>query len=393
MTVNCKGQSKNLKHVLLLACIAISTCFVQAAEWRIEGVDPGGGGRYSSLRIDTTGNAHVAYYDDARNLLKYAFWDHSLKKWFTSTLDSSSGFCSLVLDSKQRPHISYLDFGHGKLKYAHWNGSAWEKETLQIIAKEIAFYTSISVDEKDSPRISYYEYWGAGDNYELHLRTASWNGKFWGVKTIDTTPGSGKFNSLVTDSTGKVHVAYANVRAENAGLRYAVLKGKNWDVTVLEGVTAPHPVFSVSLALDKNDVPHIVYTDLTDNTVKYATLKTGTWEIQPVDKLLEPAYPDRNGIAIDSEGNPYLSYFDAGSGILRIAHLRNKSWVTEVVDQNFAGFTSSLSIAQGRIWITYFDENGRWLKFAHRQLDSTEALAVDTVPSLGDSRKKVSESR
>jgi hypothetical protein len=333
----------------------------------METVDPGGGGKFSSLKLDKSGNAHVAYYDEARHQLKYAFRDRKLNKWFTISLDSTGGFCSLALDSKQRPHISYL-LGNGKLNYIHWNGTSWDKQTLEINAKEISFYTSITLGPKDYPRIGYYEYWGLGDNYKLHLRNVAWTGERWEVNTIDTTPGSGKFNSIATATSGLPQIAYANVKAENAGLRYAAWNGKSWAVTVLEGATEPHPVYSVAMALDKNDEPRIVYTDLTTNVVKYAAMEKGKWQIQPVDSVVEAAYPDRNGIALDEEGNPYLSYYDAGAGVLKVAYKLNGKWVTETVDQNSNGFTSSLQIGQGSIWMTYSDASGRSLQFAYREL-------------------------
>ena len=94
----------------------------------------------------------------------------------------------LRLDSKQQPHIAYLPYGDGQLKYAHWNGTAWEKKNVQINAKVIDYYTSIAVDAKDYPRISFYEYWGTGEDYSLHLRNVAWNGQYWEVGTVDATP-------------------------------------------------------------------------------------------------------------------------------------------------------------------------------------------------------------
>lgn len=345
--------------VLLVAGIwaAVLNATEKPAEWRVTVVDPTAIGKFSSLRIDSYGNAHVSYVDDAQLVLKYSFWDHSLNKWFTETLDRSRGYCSLALDSKQRPHISYLAYGEGQLKYAHWTGSSWEKSVIRVNAKVIDYYTSIAIDAKDNPRISFYEYWGTGEDYLLHLRTVAWNGEFWHVSTVDSTAGSGKFNSIATDSKGNPHIAYANVKAESASLRYAHWNGKSWEVEVLEGSgMSGYAAFSVALALDNDDVPHIAYTDVTNRQVKYATRRNGKWQIQVVDSLAEVAYPDRNGIAADAQGRPYISYYDGGRGMLKLAYRRDQKWVAEVVDQNFAGFTSSVQIDHSAIWVTYADE-------------------------------------
>jgi hypothetical protein len=72
---------------------------------------------------------------------------------------------------------------------------------------------------------------------------------------------------------------------------------------------------------------------------------------------------------LDDQGNPYISYYDVGSGILKVAHRKDQKWVAEVVDRNFTGFTSSLQIDRGTIWLTYADEAGGGLKCARRSLE------------------------
>ncbi len=304
----------------LVAICALSCATAAAGTWTIEVADSTVAGGFSSLRIDSHGNAHVSYVDQVNHSLRYAFWDHISDRWFADTLDTASGFCSLVLDSKDHPHISYLDYGAGKLKYAHWNGTAWEKIPIRINAKMIDYYTSIGLDKDENPRISYYEYWGTGEDYRLALREAAFNGTYWQVRTIDSALGSGKFNSLAMDSKGFPQVAYANVRDENAGMRYARWNGTSWDIDVLEGRNQPHGTFSESIVLDKHDQPHIAYLDVPLKLIKYATRRDGKWILQPVDRVVEYGYPDRNGIALDKNDNPYISYYDAGLGLLKVAH-------------------------------------------------------------------------
>ncbi len=375
------SRLRNVKYwCLLVALIPVGAVPVNAAGWHTEVVDPSVAGTYSSLGIDSRGNGHVSYIDEALHKLKYGYWDHKLDKWFTTVLDSSSGFCSLALDSEDRPHISYQEWGTGRIKYAHWDGKAWQKLTLLIQAKNISFYTGITLNSQDHPRLSFYEYWGAGEDYELHLRTVAWTGARWEVQTIDPTPGSGKFNFLVSDSRGRPRVAYTNVKAENESLRYASLDGTSWNIDVIEGVDRPFEVRSVALALDKDDNPHIVYTDAENNLVKYATKRDGKWRISVVDALKAAGYPDRYGIAIDEKGVPYVSYYDAGLGLLKVAHLEEGRWVSEVVEDDFAGFTSSMRIRQGNIYLTFRDDTTQQLKFAFRPL-ADDGLSADATAS------------
>ncbi len=345
-------------------------------DWQVGVVDAGIGGQYSSLRVDAYGNGHVAYVDSNDAILKYAFWDHRLNKWFTTQLDRSLGFCSLALDSGQRPHISYLDYGSGRLKYAHWNGATWQSQTIQIQAKQISFYTSIALGKNDTPSITYYEYEGPDGEQELHLRNVSWTGDRWELRTVDPTPGSGKFNSIASDSGGNLHVAYGNVKYEDASLRYASFDGHSWNRKILEGEGRPGTsMWSTTLVMDKADQPHIAYTDVVNKIVKYATEINGRWVFEAVDSLRGVGYPDRNGIALDEAGTPYISYYDAGAGLLKLAHRVGRQWVAEVVDGNFAGYTNSLQIYQQTIWITYADENQHDLKFARRTISALPPTA------------------
>src|SRR5260370_42596489 len=103
--------SRQLHHVgnairFLLPALAV-IAMAQAGNWEVGLVDGATGGSFSSLKIDTFGNAHVAYVTESGGILQYSFWDRRLRKWFTTNLDQATGFCTLVLDSKQHPHISY----------------------------------------------------------------------------------------------------------------------------------------------------------------------------------------------------------------------------------------------------------------------------------------------
>ena len=108
--------------------------------------------------------------------------------------------------------------------------------------------------------------------------------------------------------------------------------------------------WSVSMVLDKDDNPHITYTDVSHLLVKYATKKGGHWKIEVVDSMGKEGYPDRNGIGLDDQGNPYISYYDAWAGLLKVAPSRQgQKWAARIVDRGSVGFQSSLQIDHGTI--------------------------------------------
>lgn len=389
-----KSPRVSVNSLALLAAVVLSTGISAGADWKIETVDQSGAGHFTSMKIDQSGNVHVAYIpDEAGHPLKYAFWDHKLDKWFTMTLTQSASFCTLVLDSKQRPRISYVDHGTSKgakLRYMFWEGGAeWTKQAASPATDAaVGYYSSIALDAQDHPTLSYYDYDGpSGIGFLLRLRSVSLVDNHWEVRMVDRQPGSGKFNSMAMDSKGRPHIAYANVKSEYMSLRYATWDGEAWKTEVLEGIKEPVGMWSVNLILDDQDNPHIAYTDVSHRLVKYATRKKGgAWKLDTVDRISREAYPDRNGIALDSLGNPYISYYDIGRGTLKIATRRGGNWYSEEVARDFSGFTSSLQIHDNTLWVSFADDASAAFKVAHRKLD--EPTIPVPLPPGGTSAAK-----
>ena len=67
-----------------------------------------------------------------------------------------------------------------------------------------------------------------------------WNGEYWEVRTVDSTEGSGKFNSLAADSQGRLRLAYANVGALTASARLATWDGKKWEPEIADSMESNH---------------------------------------------------------------------------------------------------------------------------------------------------------
>jgi hypothetical protein len=63
---------------------------------------------------------------------------------------------SIALDAKDYPHISYYDRGRRSLKYARWNGHSWEIWTVDS-GGDVGSFTSIALDSAGVPYIGYYD--------------------------------------------------------------------------------------------------------------------------------------------------------------------------------------------------------------------------------------------
>jgi hypothetical protein len=345
--------------------------------------------------MDNQGNAHVIYTTDTEeHSLRYAFWDHALKRWFIMTIAKGANFCALTLDSKQRPHISWADYGTfvgAKLRYAHWDGAAWKIEAIPLNSEVIDFYTSIALDQNDYPTISFYEYRGPrATDIAVRMRVVQWNGQYWQALTIDGQNQSGKYNALVADSQSRVHLAYANVGAQTAGIRYAIRDQGKWNVESIEDISVQGTYMGAGacIAVDKKGNPHIVYANNSERTIRYAVRSGKRWVVERVADISKPLYADRYAIAVTEDGIPYLGYYDGGAGALRVAWRQGSQWISETVDGNGAGYTSSMSIHDGQIWLSYADQTIGGIKVAHRALSGTPAGVVPKAAPPADTAGK-----
>jgi hypothetical protein len=371
-------------------------CAAPAARsgWEIEVVDQFGPPSFTSLRVDNDGNVHVAYIAQTdEHALRYGFWDHAIKRWFMMTVAKGANYCSLTLDSKQRPHISWADYGTfigAKLRYGHWDGKSWQLTALPLNSEVVDFYTSIALDKNDHPTLSYYEYRGPkGTDIAVRMRVVQWNGTYWEAKTIDGENQSGKYNALFSDALGRVHLAYANVGAQTAGIRYAVRNEGQWTVESIEDIRVAKTYMGggACLTVDKQGNPHIVYANNSEQSIRYAYRKGKDWVLEKVGNAAKPVYADRYAIALAEDGRPFVGYYDGATGDFAVAWRRRSAWVSEVIDAGGAGFTSSMSIHQGQLWVSYADETRGVLKVAHRSLSAMD-LEPTPQPSTASSESK-----
>ena len=344
---------KNSKKALLVSILITvilafpATGLVHAASaWNVQTLDKMA---YDSgkIALDSNSNPHIVYdeflqgtFHQNSNVM-YASWTGSawniqnVTEYNSEELSSDSYFGSAMvdfaLDANGNPHILFNHDAGGGLYYAYLNGSTFNIQTIDPNANT----GSIALDSEGNPHVAYAE--GGNASSAASVKYASWTGSSWDIQTVDE-PNSyspwGPSISLQLDSNNNPHIMYetfSNITPlygpTASDIRYAVSNGSKWTVqTVFENVSISNMV------LDRNGYPHVVLgVGSGENTTSvYASWDGKSWINQTL------SFNANGYLTLDSNDNPHIDCInyapDSFIGALMYASWTGKSWNIQTVD-------------------------------------------------------------
>jgi PKD repeat protein len=289
--------------------------------------------------------------------------------WNTTTLDSNSIYNSIVMDSSGNPHIAYYQNANSgtdypKLKYAYRDSTGWHIETVDSIQSGAGYYVSLALDSLNNPYLVYKQEFGDGNTNMLKYAYKDANG--WHYVVLATSyPGNTLGDDIVYIDMVMYHdqprISFYNITGGE--LEYMYNNGTNWVTENVASTSAPWN----SLAVDSSGNPKISYCSVSassgKSSLRYAQRTAdGTWQTKIVDNSADNV-GDWNSLALDSSGNPWISY-DYNDEELKYAYWNGTQWITGVVDTLAASTSKIVLTGSNSPLIIYRDDTSSNLKYA-----------------------------
>lgn len=227
--------------------------------------------------------------------------------------------------------ISYLDESNGDLKYAERSGAGyWRIQTIDS-ANKTGLETSIDRVDGGTTYITYL------DSTVNDLRMASIVGYLngncgkdlsWKCQTLDGLNNNmGRGNSLDLDSNGKVHISYYDVTSR--AVKYLTNASGLWSFTRVANFSFGAGILETSIAVDRNNAPHISYTSYTNFSPNlYHAVKvnpgagncslSNSWECVKVDNASNVG--SYNAMIAGDYADMSIVYYDRYFANLKYAH-------------------------------------------------------------------------
>jgi hypothetical protein len=291
----------------------------------------------------------IAYSNTMHPALKYAAKDQT--GWHIEDVDRQhdEGLPSLVLDSSGLPHISYSGGSGQGILYARNTGGSWILETIR--GGTLIFYSSIAL-AADGPCVSYTIAEVGSDWLKYSYRGATG----WTLKDLNRPSLTQEIiSSLALDSQDVSHVVYTEL---NSNELWHVSGRNGYEWTYGKIISDGWLGSSSALRCDSAGHLHLCYLEgpTVDDSLFYAYRDDSGWHHETVD---DPPCSGA-GIALDPSGMPCILYFKYSD--LMYAYKDGAGWHIENVTEGSTqyvlyGVTSLAVDSSGRPHVT---ANGQW---------------------------------
>ena len=368
------------------------------------------------IRLDDNDNVHIVYQARATDKLNYS--SNAQGAWITQTLDGESTTrgkgVSMELDRNGDMHLIHLDEDTDQLRFGKFrslantetyeihpdlpsglsfganNGTIWGTPAAGFPATDYTIYANTTT-QSATTIVQLMSMWqvepsvaGVEMMKDDTLTPITFNWTAWSSSLVNSTNSvynsgdAGHYNSIVTDSNGKVHIVSFR-DGSNDDLKYSTNASGTWQTNNIDGTGNVGQYCSI--AIDSNDGLHVSYQYGSGNKLKYAYKASGSnsWTKTNVDGT----GGKYTSIAIDSNDKPHIAYRDSG-GDLGYAEKTGSSWTwNAIVSSVDVGWTSIAIDSNDEVHIAFYDTTGDDLHYVTDTSGSWVSSNLEDIGSAG----------
>ena len=299
----------------------VKNATLSGGEWSIDTVAEGY--FYGPLDIDIGPDdaAHIAYHDHQASSFQPDKGDAAYAVLRNGTWEVEAAFDQghdgwdnrLTVDSNGQPHMSGIDpeeFDGNGVEYYHLNEAGeWVVEGVGSGRLTYKYATSVALDPEGNPHITYFDQ--SGNDLALASRGASG----WEIAKVDTEGDAGLFASLVIDDSGRFHISYLQRTSSTAGVvKYATRAAgeSGWDISEIDTLDSLSFGFVgarniTSVAVDSEGSPRVAYSD--EDFLKLAVRNGSVWQTETVVDAGLQTLGQLVSLKLDSQDHPHIVYF------------------------------------------------------------------------------------
>jgi hypothetical protein len=298
--------------------------------------------------------------------------------WSVQTIDKSpevGAFSSIAVDRQDNIHIAYYDDRLDDLRYSAYKSDLWKYYALTGKEKD-GFFSSLSLDNAGVPYIAFYVY-----DQNL-IKVVFYTSNTWrALAPLNNFKFEATNLSLAIDQEERPHIIFSDKRRFN--IWYAVLENNRWNLQFISDLKSEdNKADRFPLVLDRTGQPRTCFYN--KNTgLNYAYLSNGAWTVENVDP--NPGAGTYPSLSLDSNDVPHIAYYDQLNHALKHAYWNGEKWVIETVDTSGdVGSYASITIGKNDlIHISYYDADNADLKYAFWNGNSWTTTTVDAEGEVG----------
>ena len=290
-------------------------------------------------------------------------------EWVVSLIDPSDspmtvyGSTSMALDSSGSLHVGYRIFSDVGpwypylLKYASRANESWTIADVDSEGNAVtAIPTSLAVNSSGVVHIGYANCTDGVGTFKLATNASTG----WSLTNVSTFAGMG--GTMCLDLQDRIHCSFMVQIGDVRALAYSNNDGGSWSTEIVDDRV---DCWMPEIKADSNGKIHILYTMYESNwSMHYATNSGGSWTTQQIDGLAR-----YGSLALDSNDVPHVAYAKdvPGGSELRLAWLSGGQWFNTTVDtaSSIADRPCIFVDTVGENHIGYVIENYTTLMYAH----------------------------